>query len=404
MGRTPAEEGGDVRFEDERYVRLFTRDTATWKLLPWQSKCLLPLLLRKLDRAGIADVGGEGLEGLEGIAALVDLPLEIVEAGMPALLKRGVFTLSDGRLLMPNFLAAQEARSSDKLRAQEHRERVRVRALVGQPTIPVAAPIVTVRDGESRCVMIRHTASHGVTPCCAVPSLTENKHVEQPAVVGLSPTLFALVEAPAACAHWSRKCDVTGEQAPAPSGLDAGSAPPANGPATHVAPAAPKPAAANPKQPGLLPVDPPLALPAGPVGEVFAHWQTVMGKDRAKLDPKRRRCIEAAIKSHGLETCLAAIDGCKATPFNMGQNERHTRYDDLTLILRDAKHIEDFADAAPSTRAAAVAAHPGPARPRIVLAENQSPEQRARDLAVLAANPWWQERQRQRALKQASGE
>ena len=69
-----------MRWEDERYVRLYTRDTATWKLLPWQAKCLLPLLLRKMDRAGTAEVGEPAGEG---IAALTDMPLELV-AEIPA--------------------------------------------------------------------------------------------------------------------------------------------------------------------------------------------------------------------------------------------------------------------------------------------------------------------------------
>lgn len=165
-----------MRFEDERYVRLFTRDTATWKLLPWQSKALLPLLLRKLDRAGLADVGDEGLEG---VAALIDMPLELVEAGMPALLKRGVFTLVGGRLLMPNFLVAQEAKASDKLRAKEHRERVRARELPDPPgsTVTQRDATVTNRDDPSRCVTNRHAESHGVTgrhtpSLCAEPIRT----------------------------------------------------------------------------------------------------------------------------------------------------------------------------------------------------------------------------------------
>lgn len=54
----------------------------------------------------------------------------------------------------------------------------------------------------------------------------------------------------------------------------------------------------------------------------------------------------------------------------------------------------------PAARPPAPAPQP---QARIVLAENQPPEERAKTLAVLAENPWWQERQRQRALK-VSGE
>ena len=43
----------------------------------WQARCLLPLLLRKVDRAGCVDLDGAGAEG---VAALVEIPLEVAEA------------------------------------------------------------------------------------------------------------------------------------------------------------------------------------------------------------------------------------------------------------------------------------------------------------------------------------
>jgi hypothetical protein len=89
-----------VNFEDERYVRLYTRDTVTWKLLKWQGKCLLPLLLRKVDRAGCADLDGAGIEG---VAALAEIPLEVVEPGFQQLLERGVVEVRCSRGGMVGF-------------------------------------------------------------------------------------------------------------------------------------------------------------------------------------------------------------------------------------------------------------------------------------------------------------
>lgn len=87
--------------------------------------------------------------------------------------------------------------------------------------------------------------------------------------------------------------------------------------------------------------------PKGPAGDVFRHWRNVMGKPRAKWAPgKRERLIRQALRSHGLETVIAAIDGCSGSPFHMGENDRRQRYDSLELILRDAEHIERFADMA----------------------------------------------------------
>lgn len=146
-----------MRYEDERYVRLYVRDTTTWKLLPWQAKCLLPLILRKLDRAGIADVGADATKG---IAALVDVPVDFVAAALPELVGQGVFVLTGGQLVMPKYTTAQEARQSDKVRQQERRARARAAALGESENV---SSNVTHRDGPSRTVTERHTESHAVT-------------------------------------------------------------------------------------------------------------------------------------------------------------------------------------------------------------------------------------------------
>lgn len=80
-----------------------------------------------------------------------------------------------------------------------------------------------------------------------------------------------------------------------------------------------------------------------PVGDVFEHWKTVLNHPTAKLDDKRRKAISAALRiGYTADQLKAAIDGCSRTPHNMGQNDRHTVYDDLGLILRDADHIDRF--------------------------------------------------------------
>jgi hypothetical protein len=79
---------------------------------------------------------------------------------------------------------------------------------------------------------------------------------------------------------------------------------------------------------------------------VFDHWRAVMGHPDAKLTPKRERCVRAMLKVYGVEQLFAAVDGCKATPFNMGANDRHEIYDDLALICRDGEHVERFMRAA----------------------------------------------------------
>lgn len=110
-------------FTNEPYVRLFTRDTLTWKRFNWQAKAVLPLLLRKLDRAGTMDLDGMDLSG--AIAVATELPPEVVDEAVPCLLKLGTISVHGDTLIAPRFLEAQECIKSDKLRAKEYRERKR---------------------------------------------------------------------------------------------------------------------------------------------------------------------------------------------------------------------------------------------------------------------------------------
>ena len=40
-----------MRFEDERFVRVYTRDTIAWLAMRWESRTVLSMLFRKVDRA-----------------------------------------------------------------------------------------------------------------------------------------------------------------------------------------------------------------------------------------------------------------------------------------------------------------------------------------------------------------
>lgn len=117
-----------MRFEDERWVKVFIRDTTNWKLLPWQAKCLLSLLFRKVDCAGRIDVGNNHVRSL---AAMVDLPMEVVEAGLAGLIACNEgdepTAVIDGRdLVLVKFAEAQNANASAKARQREWRARRKV--------------------------------------------------------------------------------------------------------------------------------------------------------------------------------------------------------------------------------------------------------------------------------------
>lgn len=168
-----------MRWEDERYVRLYTRDTATWRLLPWQAKCVLPLILRKVDRAGVMDLGDTGYEG---VAALLEVPLEVVEPGLAALVSRGVVRMTETAMVMPKFLDAQEVPISDAARKRESRERALAKASAendsdvtrGHERSHEVTPVTNVTFGHESVTPSRAVPSRAV-PSRAEPSKPEEE-------------------------------------------------------------------------------------------------------------------------------------------------------------------------------------------------------------------------------------
>ena len=79
------------------------------------------------------------------------------------------------------------------------------------------------------------------------------------------------------------------------------------------------------------------------VQETFHYWRKVMGHPKAKLTADRRQKVRARLKEgYSLEDIRKAVDGCKASPHHMGQNDTGTIYDDLTLICRTGSKLEFF--------------------------------------------------------------
>ena len=85
------------------------------------------------------------------------------------------------------------------------------------------------------------------------------------------------------------------------------------------------------------------ATTAPPVPLVFKYWQQRLNHPRAKLDRKRQRAIAARLKDgYSIDDLKRAIDGCRASPWHQGQNDKRRTFDDIELICRDAAHVEQF--------------------------------------------------------------
>lgn len=165
-------------YSNERYVRIYTRDTTTWKLLDWKGRTVMLHALRRADRAGVLDVGGRGVRGL---TTLLELPIEIVADGLAQLLEEECIVERGPVYVFPRYIEAQEAVQTTAHRSREYRERRRALAL-GEPE-PEPEPVtkrdagITKRDAN---VTRRHAASRGVTPDLADPIRSEREREASP--------------------------------------------------------------------------------------------------------------------------------------------------------------------------------------------------------------------------------
>jgi len=165
-------------WSNETYVRLYTRDSISWKRLRWQGQTVLMHLLRKFDRAGIMD----GVNDINlDVAIMTGLPDDVVETGMKSLLQEEVLNFDGKILFMPNFLEAQETPKSDKQRQKESREKRRTEACLSQNVTVTTENVTKVKENVTNChdVTTHVTSGHNVSllamPCFALPCSTNNK-------------------------------------------------------------------------------------------------------------------------------------------------------------------------------------------------------------------------------------
>jgi hypothetical protein len=155
-----------MRWEDERYVRWYTRNTPEWNSLPWQARGLFGLILRELDRAGILELGRLGLKA---VAVQIRADWEDIEKPLMRLLDDGMLLYrEDAQLIVaPNFIEAQECHQSDRARQRSARERARDIAKATSHGVTAPSRNVTPVNGS---VTESHAESQDVTGCHSVPS------------------------------------------------------------------------------------------------------------------------------------------------------------------------------------------------------------------------------------------
>ena len=350
-----------MRWEDERYVRVYTRDTPEWCLLSWEARALFLLLLRAVDRAGI--LSSLGKSSTRSLAAMLRLPLEVVERALPELLTDGCCRMSpDGAaIVVPNFVRAQEAHASDKARAKAARERARAKAAGETPPEDSPSPSRGVTDPSQSAPVL----SRGVTdpsrelgvpslcadPCCAQLSSADPDPDTDPASAGSEPS------GSGPCPLEPDDLQAAGPQAQGDQPTD-----PEPAPATD-----PSPAAAGPE---LCSSSPASSTDAGPLfaaladsptpdkpkpakgpdvpAEVFAvyleGWRRVVGGTRPPaFDSGRRKLIVTRLRDFTAGDLKLAAQGIWLDGWAL--SDVHHRISPR-ICFSDSEHVEKFRDIA----------------------------------------------------------
>lgn len=138
-------------WSEERWIKVYLVDSASWVSLTWQARGLYVLLQRVADRTGSIDIGSAGVRS---IGALLRASWDEIAPSFGELVASGYVVESEGALLLPEHIAQQEARSSDAARQRESRRKKRSHE---------ASRDVTRRHAKSREVTPSHAASQNVT-------------------------------------------------------------------------------------------------------------------------------------------------------------------------------------------------------------------------------------------------
>jgi hypothetical protein len=115
-----------MRWSDERWVKVYTRDTPEWAAVSLGARGLFYELTRKVDAAGVLNLGRKGVAAL---AAVVRATPKQVAPLLAELLEDGCVVQKGELLVIPNFVEAQGAVASDAERKRRERERDRDLAL-----------------------------------------------------------------------------------------------------------------------------------------------------------------------------------------------------------------------------------------------------------------------------------
>lgn len=82
----------------------------------------------------------------------------------------------------------------------------------------------------------------------------------------------------------------------------------------------------------------------GPVQIVFDAWRESTGKAKAQFTAERQRVVVKALKTYPVDDLVDAVRGWRHSRHHRGENDAHTVYNDIELLLRNARNVEKFRD------------------------------------------------------------
>ena len=152
-----------MNWQDEQFVKVYTRDTGEWTLLSWDAQALLLQILRKVDRSGVLQLGKHGTRVLPAALGHRE-QADRIAAALQELQVDGCVILRPDCLVVPNFIAAQTSRQSDKARQQSARDRRRAESMgASLPAESETSQNVTDCHPASPTVTTSHLESPRVT-------------------------------------------------------------------------------------------------------------------------------------------------------------------------------------------------------------------------------------------------
>jgi hypothetical protein len=270
-----------MRWEDEQFVKVYTRNTATWLALSFDAQSLLLHLLRIVDRAGILTLGKHGRRA---VAILLGAQQHWEIRLAPALAELeadGCVQVSGDTLVIPKFREAQEARQSERARKTAQRERDRAAAVAGGFGGSVTGADIVAQMSRAESHVVTPPVTRGHTESPLEETRLDEKRIDE------SNTSLSADADPG-----------DGTEELNPSGGDSG-----------------------PRPEELQALWNSLAAPGLP------RWE--------KMTPKRRAAARARLREHGLEDYRRVIEFINRDPFHTGQNGRGWLADPEYLLRPD---------------------------------------------------------------------